>query len=301
MSDTLPEDRLTPSIPPQTPLYHALQKDRYARQQAIRDIETITKRELIVYFARLDSPNAAIGQADIPPFCDALQKLQGRRLDLLLQSPGGDIDKAEKLVYICRQATDELRVIVPESAKSAATLVALAADSIMMSDTSELGPIDPQVTITTAVGTTVNRPARSFLDGLEAIKRTIPKDEGLSPAYFPLLAHLDPALIDFCEKAIDRARAFAVKWLERYMCRGRPEDAQTIAEQLLSVETYLSHGMVIDAQEAVRLGLIVEREDFSGELWQRVWRLYCAYEVDSRRDTGFAKIVESSTVSIPMS
>ena len=66
-------------------------------------------------------------------------------LDLLLQSPGGDIDKAENIVYMCRNRFSSFRVIVPESAKSAATLIALAADSIIMGYTSELGPIDPQI------------------------------------------------------------------------------------------------------------------------------------------------------------
>ena len=40
--------------------------------------------------------------------------------------------------------TGRLRVIVPDFAKSAGTLIALAADKIVMSDSSELGPIDPQ-------------------------------------------------------------------------------------------------------------------------------------------------------------
>ncbi len=300
MPEGLPPDGLTTALPSQTPLYHALQKDRYARQQAIQAIESITGRELIVYFARLDSLSGGIDRTDIAPFCDALQKLRGRKVDLLLQTPGGDIDKAEKIVYVCRQRTDELRVVVPESAKSAGTLMALAADTIVMSDTSELGPIDPQVTITTAEGTAVNRPAQSFLDGLAAIRREAEKEGRISPAYFPLLAHLDPALIDYCEKAIKRAEAFAVKWLERHMCKGRPQAAKSIARRLLSVETYLSHGMVIDAEEASNLGLVVDRQDFSGEFWQRVWRLYCSYEVDSQRQ-GFSKIIESSSVSIPIS
>jgi hypothetical protein len=101
-------------------------------------------------------------------------------------------------------------VIVPDSAKSAATLIAIGADEIVMGYCSELGPIDPQVEITTASGERMGRPAQSFLDGLEEIVSSVGSG-ALSPAYFPLLDKLDPALIDFCKKALKRSQD-----MERY-------------------------------------------------------------------------------------
>ena len=170
-------------LPDRTPLFNALQSERYGRRSDIQDIEGITGRKLIVYFAK---PGAGIEQDDVLAFGDLLHDVSGQSIDLLLQSPGGDIDVAEKLVSLTASRCPSFRVIVAQSAKSAATLMALASDEIVMGDTSELGPIDPQVTVTTAQGQRMVRPASSFLDGLELIKRQVDEEGGeLSPAFFP--------------------------------------------------------------------------------------------------------------------
>ena len=225
---------MTPiNVPKQTPLYHAIQKERYLRQQQIKDIQDHTHRDLIAYVANVQHPEAGIGQSDVLAFGDFLQDKAGADLDLLLQSPGGDIDVAEKLIYMCRNNTKTFRVIVAESAKSAATLIALGADEIVMGDTSELGPIDPQIVVTTAGGQTIDRPAQSFLDGLRAIQEETDRTNGkLSPVYFPLLQQLDPALIDFCKKAIRRSQRFAEKRLSYSQCKGKRRRAKTIAKRL---------------------------------------------------------------------
>src|SRR4030042_4278899 len=112
-------------VPPQSPLYRSIQKDRYSRQEKIVEIENLTGRKLIVYITNMRHPLAFINRDDIAPFADLLQNLENVDLDLLLQSPGGDIDIAEKIIYMCRNNSKSFRVIVPESAKSAATLITL--------------------------------------------------------------------------------------------------------------------------------------------------------------------------------
>jgi len=288
------------SIPQQTPLYYSIHKDRYSRQQLIKDIQDQTKRELIVYIANRQHPGAGIDQNDILVFADLLQDKANKDLDLLLQSPGGDIDVAEKIIYLCRNNTKSFRVIVAESAKSAATLIALAADEIVMGYTSELGPIDPQVIVSTAGGQTIDRPAQSFLDGLKAIREEEQTEGRLSPVYFPLLQQLDPALIDYCKKVIRRSQRFAEKWLKRYQCKGKPRRAKAIAKKLTDTDRYLSHGTVIDHEEASKeLKLCVKYLPPKDSLWQAIWRLYCSYEIDMR-DEKLAKVFESTTVSIPL-
>jgi len=288
-------------IPSQTPLYHAIQKERYLRQRQIEEIQDFTHRDLLVYVANISHPNAGIDQNDVLAFADLLQSKDDKDLDLLLQSPGGDIDVAEKLIYMCRSNSKSFRVIVAESAKSAATLIALAADTIVMSDTSELGPIDPQVAFTTATGQVVYRPAQSFLDGLKAIQEESKQGGGiLSPVYFPLLQQLDPALIDYCKKAVLRSKRFAIKWLKCSQCKDNDSKAESIAIKLADTERYLSHGTVIDHKEASQdLGLCIDYLNSKDELWQRIWRLYCCYEMDLRSER-LLKIFESSTVSIPI-
>jgi len=289
---------VTLDLPEYSPLFYAQEKGRYFRHDFIRKIERETNRSLLVYFADVRHPEGGIDRDDIAPFGDLLERTSGD-VDLLIHSAGGDIDAAEKLVYMCRRRAKTLRVIVPEYAKSAATLIALAADQILMGYASELGPIDPQIAITTPEGRVIQRPARSFLDGLEEIKRKVAEEGGLSPVYYPPLSQLDPALLDYCTKAIERSRQFAIKWLKQHMCKGDASQAETIAARLLDVSRYLSHGIVIDAAEAREMGLTVEFLPPEDNLWRALWMLHCIYQVDVKSTGGgVKKFFESAHVSI---
>jgi hypothetical protein len=166
------EAKASAAAPPQTsarsPLFEALNQPRYHRQQIIREVEALTGRRFIAYWSNVLHVNSSINAFDVTPFQDLILDCpHDSDIDLLLQTPGGDIDAAEKLVYMLRERAKGMRVIVTDRAKSAGTLIALAADSILMSATSELGPIDPQVTITQPDGKQLTRPAQSYLDGLE--------------------------------------------------------------------------------------------------------------------------------------
>jgi hypothetical protein len=92
------------------------------------------------------------------------------QLDLMLNSPGGYGESAEKIIEMCREhCRKEFRVIVPNFAKSAATMIALGADVIVMGYLSELGPIDPQYTVAVA-GVEQSVSGQSFIaayDGLQ--------------------------------------------------------------------------------------------------------------------------------------
>lgn len=261
--------------PVQTPLFHALEASRYQRQSQIRDIEALTGRRLIAYVA---GPYTSISGIDIPPFVDLLHDVKaGESLDLMLHTPGGEVDQAERIIMLCRKRvkdTGEFRVIVPDAAKSAGTLIALASDEIVMGEPSELGPIDPQVQIVTASGEPMARPAQSFLDGLDRIVSE--SEDEVSPAYFPLLDKLDPALIDFCEKAVKQSEEFAQRYLKKYMLSHDHETADFVAADLVNVEKYLSHAAVIDSDHAEGLGLNVRFLPHDDLLWQAYWRLYIA-------------------------
>lgn len=284
-------------IPSQTPLFHAIHKDRYSRQKQIQKIQDETKRILIAYVANVSHPGGNVNRDDIIAFGDLLAGKKDIDLDLLIQSPGGDIDQAEKIIHLCRSRSKSFRVIIPERAKSAATVITLGSDEIIMSDTSELGPIDPQIVITTPDGKTMNRPAMSFLDGLEDIKSKVKEEKGLSPVYFPLLQQLDPALIDYCKKAIDRSKVLAEEMLSTYMLKSAPSKAKEIAGKLADTKRYPSHGALITAEEAKEMGLNVTVCDPNSNLWQAVWRLYCEYELEIRTKK-YVKIFESEAVSL---
>ena len=146
----LPSGRISPVFEsaapqvPKTPLFQANSADRYQRQTIIQKIQARTKRLLICYVSGSES---MIDASDTIPFVDLLHNVPPTRdVDLLLHTVGGSIDTAEKLIRMMRSkiGTAALRIIVPDFAKSAGTLMVLGADSVVMSEMSELGPIDPQ-------------------------------------------------------------------------------------------------------------------------------------------------------------
>lgn len=282
-----------------TPLYRALRSDRYARQEVIASIEEVTGRQLIVYEANLWARESTLGEEDIQPFGDLLVRISPKEnVDLLLQSPGGDIDAAEKIVYMCREIAGEFRVIVPEYAKSAATLIALASDEIIMGIASELGPIDAQLSGPGPGGAVFQTSAQCFIDEFDDIKEDVDKTGKLSPAYFPLLEGLNLGFIRMCRNLMKRSRNFAEKWLKKHMLKDDPVAAEKLATELCDVKKWLSHGVVIDADEADRLGINVKKLKQDDDLWKEIWYLHCCYGVLFRRGP-VAKIYESRTVSLP--
>lgn len=197
-----------PARPVRTPLYRAIHADRYGRQNRIREIQAATNRRLICY---VSGPLALLTRDDALPLVDLLRTIPtGSDIDLLLHTPGGEIDAAEKMANMIRRHVGDaaaFRVVVPDFAKSAGTLMSLAADSIVMSESSELGPIDPQVRLPDGSGRYPLRPAQSYVDGYNALIELV-NDNPDAPAYKQMLGKYDPTLVDICEKVIKDLRSW---------------------------------------------------------------------------------------------
>lgn len=281
-----------------TPYYEALQSDRYARQEAISEIECDTGRQLIVYEANIFSERSSIWQEDIAPFADLLYRVNREKpLDLMLHSSGGDVHSADKIVSMCRELVTDFRVIVPQYAKSAATLIAIASDEILMGLASELGPLDTQIMSTGPGGTPFWTSAQSFIDEFDSIKEEVDKTKQLSPIYYPALDGVNLGYIRMCRNLMDSSRALAEKWLSKHMLKDKPNVAKDLASSLCDAKKWLSHGSVINAEEASRLGIRVSKLEIEDALWQKIWYLHCCYEVIFRSKP-VTKVYESSTVSL---
>ena len=268
--DNLPQLNTGRSRPTRTPLYQANSAERYNRQSIIKQIQDRTKRSLICY---VSGDKCVIEPEDTVPFVDLLHNTPpDYNLDLLLHTTGGSIDTAEKLMGMLRRHVDsaDLRIIVPDFAKSAGTLMVLGADRVVMSDTSELGPIDPQTILFGRWQSVQN-----YLDAYTTHAKTLTKDPNDIAAKI-MLGKLDPATLKLCETAVDRARQAAENLLKRGMFRNEGNWSLTVSE-LLDTSRWLSHGQMIsweDAQDP-RLGLVVEHCEYHSEEWQDYWRIYC--------------------------
>ena len=119
------------------------------RQRLIKRLNEITGRHTLSYISSLfPHPIAAINDWDAEIIENILRGYRKKRLekiDLILHSSGGFAESAERILNSIYSYCDDFRVIIPTQAKSAATMVAMGASSILMSDTSEIGAIDPQL------------------------------------------------------------------------------------------------------------------------------------------------------------
>jgi ClpP class serine protease len=104
-------------------------------------------RDILVFAADLSKGQApiSIGYNDLLPVNDHLANLNGSALDLILETPGGSGEAAEDIVRSLRSRYNDLAIIVPGWAKSAGTIMVMAADEILMDAASALGPIDAQI------------------------------------------------------------------------------------------------------------------------------------------------------------
>ena len=269
------------------------------RQRLIKNLQDELHGTLLVYTANPGHPFGLIMRQDVLPFEDLLRTSDSDVGYLMITSPGGDPNAAEKLLFMCRERFKmAFYTIIPDYAKSAATMVALGGDKILMGYLAELGPVDPQLQLTQTPGPSV--PARSFIDGLENIRSKIKDDGDPVQMYYPMLQQIKPELIATCQSAIEDSKAFVEKWLKRYMLKNNPEQAGKVAQWLSEGKKYRSHGKVIDYSEAKKvLKLNVEKLDPSSNMWGIIWELYVR-SIHALQQTNGVKLFESANVSVTM-
>lgn len=202
-------------------------------------------------------------------------------LHMVLNSTGGDIYAAYKIVNILREYAGKIRTVVPLYAKSAATLIAIGADDIIMGAQSELGPLDLPIEHPLMEGIRI-----SALDGIRPIDvlanlaseiaigevgvrlrqevRMGRKDavelalKFASDYISPIVSKLDPAVVNRCYRELRIAQTYGQQLLETYMLAKHPDKekkAESIAESL--VWDYPAHEFAICFREAKKLGLNV--------------------------------------------
>jgi ATP-dependent protease ClpP protease subunit len=280
-----------------TPLYQAIHGERYHRQELIRDIQGRTKRRLICFIvgdSTMISRQDTLGMVELLHFVE-----KGSDIDLFIHSGGGDVDAADKLINLVRSklGNGTLRAIVPDMAKSAATLMAIGADRILMSDSSELGPIDPQITLADGKGNLIRHSVQSYLDAHQEcvdILKANPQDV----AAVVKLQKLDPATVKMFESVRSRARKCAEDLLKQGMLKEAAPDSipySKVAADLIDTSKWLSHGQMINYQDAQNMGLIAEYAEPTSREWSDFWQLYCLQRLAVKPNE---KLYESDFVSI---
>jgi len=154
-------------------------------------------------------------------------------IDLILHTPGGLVLAAEQIAFALKRRPGKVTVFVPHYAMSGGTLIALAADELVMDENAVLGPVDPQVG---------HYPAASILKAVEAKEANEVEDQTL-------------ILADIARKALSQMQQTVVDLLADKM---PPERAEEVARAMTS--GMWTHDYPITVDQARSLGLRVSTD-----------------------------------------
>jgi Serine dehydrogenase proteinase len=248
------------------------------RRKYLKLLHRHTGRNVIAYYSGWlnrpgNTPNLQVGDDDMNAFMAAVHQMKrGEGLDLILHTPGGDIAATEALVqYLWTMFEKDIRVIVPQLAMSAGTMIACSAKQIVMGKQSSLGPIDPQI---------FGMPAQAILEEFELAIQTIKKDPASTPLWQQIVSRYHPSFLVECVQAIKWSKTMVHGWLCENMFAGNPAmtaTAQRIVDYLSDHATTATHARHLSVSKCEEIKLAVVRLEDDPKLQDLVLTVHHAY------------------------
>lgn len=211
-----------------------------AREAIIRQIEQKRKSRVITLIHRQESFSFfGFGIRKFIDIEDSEEVLRAIKMtpddmpiDFIIHTPGGLVLAAEQIANALRKHKGKVTVFVPHYAMSGGTLIALAADEIVMDENAVLGPVDPQLG---------QYPAASILSVVEKKNINDIDDQTL-------------ILADIAQKAMKQMKEYVTELLkEKY-----PDKAEKLAEDLVSGKW--THDYPITVEKARELGIKISTD-----------------------------------------
>lgn len=297
--------------------YDIASSQREKRLDLLKEIEktgsSATKRVGVISFIADETGlHSHISPRDIPAFGSALLCVgQVNTLRIILNSPGGDGNTAEKIVDMCRNYCKKMELIIPNMAKSAATIVALGSDEIIMGYCSEIGPIDAQVPIVID-GIPRFISAQSFINAKQSLIKEFEEASSQNKdtkAILQQIASLNIPFTEQCKKYMEFSRDIVKKFLEKYMFKKYKNNRSLLTQKidevlkhLSSTETFIVHGRMINGQMAKsKLGLNVKQLGKDDIYWKKIWEYYVRADIGLGGRMGVpraSKMIETKTETL---
>ena len=277
------------------------------RKKQLRRIAELRQRHVLVIAADVQNRLAVLSNEDLLAIRDQLSNIDGgNAIDLILETPGGSGEAAEDIVRLIRDRFPSMGVIVPGTAKSAGTILAMAGDEILMSDESGLGPIDAQITQKGKVFS-----AHALLQGMDQIKQEIEETGNLNRIYIPMLQNLSPGELQHARNVQDFAVELVRNWLERYKFKDwtkhstsgeivtekeKQDRANEIATALSDHSRWKTHGRSIKISDLQELGLRITNFGDNHKLADAIRRYYILLRMTF--ESNIFKLFETPTSQI---
>ena len=262
------------------------------RKRYIKELHKYTGRNTIAYYSGWLQKKAAdlpvgIDDYDKNGFMTTISGLNAQDgLDLILHTPGGEVAATESIIDYLLQKFQDIRVVVPQLAMSAGTMIACSADKILMGKHSSLGPIDPLYK---------GLPAHAVLEEFDKAYKEINKNEKKVFVWRPILEKYNPTLLGECKKSIIWAEKIISENLNKRMFKNEKNASkkiQKIKKELADHSISLSHSRHISAERCKKLGLKVEMLEDDQALQDAVLSVHHCF-MHTLSNTDVFKIIEN--------
>ena len=264
------------------------------RVDLYQQIEEYRKRPLVVYVtSKREGAAASMANDALPNIIDQLDALptEAKALDLLIVSYGGDPMVAWRMMTLIRQRVETVSVMIPQSAYSAATLVALGADEIIMHPNGHLGPVDMQIVTVGAAG-----PKRFSTEDISAFldfvrdNLKITDQEHIRMLFETVCKEVGSLGIGFTA----RSSRLAVDLGERLLALHMKDDEnrsklRSIVENMS--RRFQSHAYPVSRNEVIDIGLPVNK-DRDEKLERLMWNVWLDVEADLKERLPFNLLTE---------
>ncbi|CUP20470.1 serine protease [Faecalicatena contorta] len=257
-------------------LNETMSQSDYVRRKYLKQLSDYTGRNTIAYYsAFLSNPqadNIDINDLDMTGFMNALKGMECKRgLDLILHTPGGSPAAAEAIIsYLRNKFNYDIRVIVPQMAMSAGTMMACAAKEIIMGKQSSLGPIDPQFN---------GIPAYNIQMEFEEAKIDLAANPQNAQYWAIKLQQYPAAFLKTAIDAIQLSGKLVREWLETGMFKGEQAESMinTIVSRLNEHDDSKTHGRHFNLEFCKSIGLKIIELESDAVLQDDVLSVHHAY------------------------
>lgn len=269
------------------------------RRKYLKQLADHTGRNVIAYYSgwlQFYDGELYISDNDKNGFMETIRGLDRTKgLDLLIHTPGGDIAATESIVeYLQEMFKGDIRVIVPQLAMSAGTMIACSAKVIIMGKQSSLGPTDPQIVIQTNAGPQ-QVAAQGLLEEFFTAMDECNRDPRKLPFWNIIISQYSPTLIGNCQKAIEWSCDLTRQWLLNSMFKDDMAASEIVDNIVISLSNHSDtkeHGRHLSASTCKGIGLKVQMMEEDQALQDAILAVHHAY-IHTLSATNAIKIIEN--------
>lgn len=265
------------------------------RKELFRQIEALRGKPLITYITSI-RPNMGASMAGdaISPIIEQMENIPDDKneIDLLIISNGGDPITSLRIISLLRERFKKISILLPYVAYSAATILSLGADEIIMHPYSNLGPVDPQLTVSHNNENGMQEHLQFSSEDLRNYIDFVKEDVGITDqqhlvsAIQPLLKDVGTLPIGSAKRGQQLSLTLSEKMLSWHI--KDTSKAKTIAKALNS--SYYHHGYAVGRTEAKNIGLPVIKPDKNLE--SLMWKIWQDYSSEMKCDIAFDVVKE---------